>query len=118
MYQKQFSLTIKYLILILLLETLPSCLIHNATKYAEINKCDIHNIKMHKTIVRVHYGNWCPKRTRKEYKNAKSILCMGCVVRSYRLALKYQCKQCNKLKKADKEYWKKRDKEHAERNEE
>ena len=94
--------------------TIQSCIIRNATKHAETNICDIHNVKMHKTIVKVHYGYACPRRTREEYKNAKSMLCMGCVVRQYRLAIKYHCRQCNKLKRADKEYWKKRDKEREE----
>lgn len=43
---------------------------------------------------------------------------MGCVVKPYRLAIKYHCRQCNKLKRADKEYWKKRDKELEERTQE
>lgn len=65
---------------------------------------------MHKAIVKVHYGFYCQIQTRKEYKNAKSMYCMGCVVQPYRLAIKYHCRQCDKLKRADKEYWEKRDK--------
>lgn len=112
---KKNRLTIKCCILILLIGTFHSCLIRNTTKYAETNKCDIHNVKMHKAIVKVHYGYACPRRTKKEYKNAKSILCMGCVVGPYRLAIKYHCQQCDKLKKADKAYWKQHDKERNEK---
>ncbi len=111
MYLRQFCLIIRYFILILLVGIIQSCLIRNVTKRAETNKCDIHNVKMHKAIVKVHYGYSCPIRTRKEYKNAKSILCMGCVVKPYRFAIKYYCNECNKLRRADKEYWKKRDEE-------
>jgi hypothetical protein len=92
---------------------LQCCRLYDATKYADSDKCEIHNQKMHKTLVKVHYGNFCPARVKKEYKNAKSIECMGCVVRSPRkyLAIKYYCKKCNKFRRADKAYWIQRDKD-------
>lgn len=103
---KQTNQTIKCFILILLVGTMQSCLISNVTKHGQLSTCEIHNVKMHKALVKTHYGKSCPKQTKKEYKNAKQILCMGCVRTPARLGIKYYCRKCNKLKKADKQYWK------------
>lgn len=87
-----------------------SCILYNSTKHADTNTCEIHNKRMNKAFVRVTYGNYCTSRVRPQYKNAKNIKCMGCVVRppSKYFAIKYYCKQCNKLRRKDKQYWKDR----------
>lgn len=56
---------------------------------------------MNKTIVKVTYGLYCNSRNSVNYKNAKSNICMGCVVRSPKkfIGLKYYCKECNKAKR-------------------
>jgi hypothetical protein len=62
---------------------------------------------MKKTFVRTAYGYICIPKTKPEYRNAKHIHCMGCSVirpRKY-FAKVYYCKVCERLKKADKEYW-------------
>ena len=90
--------------------TFESCVLYNSTKHVDSNICKIHDKKMSKSIVRVTYGRFCTAKVRHEYKNAKSVLCMGCVVKSPRkhFAIKYYCKQCNKLRRKDKQYWKDR----------
>ena len=102
-----------YLLILLALSTLPSCLIRNATKKADTNKCDIHNIKMHKTIVRIVYGYGCPLHShiKPGYHWAKSKVCGGCNIRPYKFVIVYHCRQCDKLKKDDKKYWADKDKE-------
>jgi hypothetical protein len=90
--------------------TFQSCIIYNSTKQTENNVCEIHKERMYKTFVRATYGRICNAKLRPEYKNAKSIMCMGCVVKSPRkyFALRYYCKKCNKLRRKDKQYWKDR----------
>lgn len=85
-----------------------SCILYNSTKHANNNVCEIHGEKMGKAIVPVTYGRFCTAKVRPEYKNAKSVKCMGCVVKSPRkyFAIKYYCKKCNKLRRKDKQYWK------------
>lgn len=89
--------------------TFQSCLIIIPVKKEESTICNIHNEKMHRSFDRTHYGLHCPKKLKKEYKNARTIHCMGCIRRSYIWALKYHCKQCTKLKELDKTYWENQD---------
>jgi|JI10StandDraft_1071094.scaffolds.fasta_scaffold154195_3 hypothetical protein len=79
----------------------------------ETNQCQIHQKRMRKTLVRVHYGLYCPAKVRSEYKHAKHVVCMGCVVRGSRkiIALTYCCSKCNQSRRKDKEYWEKREKD-------
>lgn len=86
-----------------------SCIFYNSTKYTNSNVCELHQRKMHKTIVKVTYGLYCSSRNPESYKNAKSNICMGCVVRSPRkyFGIKYYCSKCNKIKRKAKRYLKK-----------
>jgi hypothetical protein len=84
--------------------SLQSCVVYNATKKSDAI-CDIHNIKMQKKLVKTRYGRLCPDGLKLQYMNAKSIQCMGCkrpLWPKNRLAIKYSCRECTKLKKEDK----------------
>ncbi len=65
---------------------------------------------MSKTLVRVTYGRFCKAKVRPEYKNARNVICMGCVVKLPRkyFGIRYYCKVCNKLRRSDEQYWKDR----------
>lgn len=91
----------KYFLLISIF-SLQSCVVYNATKKSE-NICDIHRLRMNKSFVTTRYGRLCPNGLKENYINARSIQCMGCVIKGTRkyFAIKYSCKECTKLKKKD-----------------
>lgn len=86
--------------ILLLIVLLQSCMFYNSTKHTKSNTCDVHQQKMHKTITLVTYGKARYDNIKASYKNAKSHIHMGCVIRFPRkyIGLKYYCKECQKVK--------------------
>lgn len=81
---------------------LQSCVVFDSTKNLKSNICSVHKIKMRKTLVGTRYGFGCNTGNTSEFPNAKSKVCMGCVVPAWpikRLAVKYHCKICDSIKK-------------------
>jgi hypothetical protein len=63
------------------------------------NICALHNIKMHKTIVKIQHGRFSTDRNDKNlYPNAKKMYYKGCIKGRERFAIVYHCKKCDKLK--------------------
>jgi hypothetical protein len=95
--------------IICLTNSLQSCFVLNTTKNKETKVCDIHNKKLHKTIVKAKYGFGCPIRIKRrpQYYYVRTAACMGCLVErpKKRFAIVYYCPACNKARRKDKEYW-------------
>jgi hypothetical protein len=61
--------------------------------------CHVHNIKMHKTIVKIQHGRYSTDFNNKElYPNAKKKYYKGCIKGAERFAIIYHCKQCDDIK--------------------
>ena len=91
-----------FLLFLMMSVTLQSCIVYNSTKRQDTNICRVHQIKMKKALVGTRFGRGCHTGNTPEFPNAKTKKCMGCVVPIWpikRLAIKYHCKECNKLKK-------------------
>ena len=79
---------------------LSSCIINTTKKSYNSginNVCELHNIKMHRTIVGVHYG-LTAYQNHEDSPNAKMFRSGGCVVGPKKLAIIYHCKECDKIK--------------------
>ena len=91
-----------FLTVIILSLSLQSCVVLNATRRIESSKCSLHKTEMKKALVGTRYGKGCFSDNTEEYPNAKTKVCMGCVVPIWpikRLALTYHCEKCNMIKK-------------------
>lgn len=91
-----------FLLLLIIGVTFQSCIVYNSTKRLDTNICRVHKIKMKKALVGTRFGLGCHTGNTPEFPNAKTKQCMGCVVPIWpfkRLAIKYHCKECDKLKK-------------------
>ncbi|MCG3165135.1 MAG: hypothetical protein POELPBGB_00896 [Bacteroidia bacterium] len=92
----------KKLLPLFLLLLFSSCVVNTTrqAKYEGDGKlCSLHQTKMHKALVKTHYGRGCPDRNEKDlYPNAKVLCCRGCVTRPETYALIFYCKKCDNLK--------------------
>lgn len=81
-----------------------SCKIPTYSKENAGQKCELHQLTFHKSLVRITFGKYCLPKTRlsehgKEfYPNARRQACGGCVVKPYKFVLKYTCSECNRQK--------------------
>lgn len=81
-----------------------SCKIPTYAKEKRGQKCELHQLTFHKSLVRITFGKYCQPKTRlsehgKEfYPNARRQACGGCIVKPYKFVLKYTCSECNLLK--------------------
>ena len=81
-----------------------SCKIPIYGKEKTGQKCELHQLKFHKSFVRITFGKYCQPKTRlgehgKEfYPNAKLQACGGCIVKPYRFVWVNTCSECNHLK--------------------
>lgn len=90
--------TLTYLIVVFMLN---SC-VNTAQEESETKMCNLHQIPMKLTRVRVHYGATClGRRNSAAYPNAKTIQYRGCIVDSIRHThtIVWTCKECTKLKR-------------------
>lgn len=105
LYLKQHYKVQKYLLdAVLVALVLISCSCISLRNYAvesEVAVCKLHNVKMHKTAVRVIYGRVSNFSNPPEYPNAKRKVYMGCLVRRPKkyVALVYVCSQCNRARR-------------------
>lgn len=79
-----------------------SCLVYNATNDVVQIKCEVHNTKLHKALVRTTYGLRYETDYNNAFPHAKARMSMGCLVPHWpvrRLALVYCCKSCTKAKR-------------------
>ncbi len=81
-----------------------SCKIPTHWKSDEGKKCELHNLTLHRSLVRITYGFVCNPATRlgigsENFPNAKHPKCGGCVVRPNKVVFIYSCSKCNTLKR-------------------
>lgn len=65
-------------------------------------KCELHDKRLHKSLVRVKYGAYCAPGTHlgkgsENFPNAKHPICGGCTV-GERFRWMYNCSKCNKAR--------------------
>lgn len=93
----------KLIIYKLLVSTLlSSCLVSNHAE-GESGRCELHDKKFHKSLVRVKYGAYCAPGTHlgkgsETFPHAKHPICGGCSVRE-RYRWMYNCSKCNRARK-------------------
>jgi hypothetical protein len=80
------------------------CLVSKVVE-GEPGTCEVHNIRLHKSLVRVKYGAYCAPGTHlgkgsEAFPNAKHPVCGGCVVRK-KIRWFYNCSKCNKAKRSN-----------------
>lgn len=81
-----------------------SCKIPTYAKEKRGQKCELHHLTFHKSIVGITYGAYCSPRTHlgigsEFFPNARHPKCGGCVVRPYKVVFMYSCSKCNTLKR-------------------
>ena len=93
---------IEFILIFIFLFILQSCIILNHTKTQQTNICKVHNIKMHKTLVKTWYGtsDTFEFYNQPEYENAKTRYHLGCVTSGFKqkFAIIYHCSQCDKVR--------------------
>ena len=84
---------------------LASCKISNYAKEDKGQKCELHQLTLHRSLVRITYGLGCsPKAHLRKYgkdhfPNARHQECGGCIRQSHNFVWIYSCSKCNNLKR-------------------
>lgn len=81
-----------------------SCKIPTHWKSDKGKKCEVHQLTLHKSLVRITYGFFCSPKTRlrggsDEFPNARRQECGGCSVRPNKVVFLYTCSKCTALKR-------------------
>lgn len=69
-------------------------------------KCELHQLTLHKSVVRITYGFFCSPRTRlggnsDKFPNARRQECGGCSVMPNKVVFLYTCSKCTSLKRKE-----------------
>jgi len=91
-----------------------SCKIPIHWKSDQGKKCELHQLTLHKSLVRISYGYFCSLRTHlgvgaAAFPNARRQECGGCSVRPNKFVFLYTCSKCTSLKR--KQFFKRKTKE-------
>lgn len=81
-----------------------SCKIPTHWKGDKGKKCELHQLTLHRSVVRITYGFVCNPSSRlgigsENFPNAKHPRCGGCVVRPNKVVFVYSCSKCTCLKR-------------------
>ena len=94
---------VRFLVFIILFS---SCKIPIHWKSDEGKKCEVHELTLHKSLVRITYGYLCAPKSRlgknsEYFPNARRQECGGCSVRPNKMVLLYTCSKCTSLKRKE-----------------
>ena len=83
-----------------------SCKIPTHWKTDEGKKCEVHQLTLHKSLVRITYGFFCSQKSRlgpnsDGFPNARRQECGGCCVRPNKVVFLYTCSKCTTMKRKE-----------------
>lgn len=83
-----------------------SCKIPTHWKSDKGKKCEVHQLTLHKSLVRITYGYLCSPKTHlgkgsEEFPNARHQECGGCSWRPNKVVWLYTCSKCTSLKRKE-----------------